>query len=164
VITDLLALSGISRRKIECQKVDMSEMVQRFISELKTSAPQREVKVQIQSGLMVNADPGLLKILVENLIRNAWKFTSKREISHIELGESDKDSQHWYFLRDNGVGFDMKESAKLFTPYERLHSSQEFKGNGIGLAIAKRIVEKHGGSIWAEGEKDKGATFYFQLP
>ncbi len=161
VITDLLTLSGISRKEIKVQKGDLSEMVQNIISELKVSEPHREVETNIQPGLTVTADPGLLRILVENIIRNAWKFTSQRAMARIELGSFDKDDKRCYFIRDNGVGFDMKDSIKVFQPYIRLLTEHAFKGSGIGLAIAKRIVEKHGGAIWAEGEKEKGATFYF---
>ncbi len=164
VITDLLTLSGISRRDIKRKQVDLSAMVQKFLEELKTSEPHREAEFKVQGGLMVDADPGLLKLLVENLARNAWKFSSKRKGTQIEFGVFEKDGKHTYFMRDNGVGFDMKDADQLFKPYKRLHSTQEYKGTGIGLAIAKRVVEKHGGAIWAEGEKDKGATFYFQIP
>jgi len=163
VINDLLTLSGITRQDIQFQEVDLSEMVRGILSELKASDPGREAEIHIQPGLTVNADPGLLRIMMDNFIRNAWKFTSKRKMARIELGTVDKDGKRCYFLRDNGAGYDMKKSARMFIPYVRLHSAQDFKGSGIGLAIAKRIVEKHNGAIWAEGEKDIGATFYFRL-
>ncbi|MFH0919886.1 MAG: PAS domain S-box protein [Fibrobacterota bacterium] len=163
VITDLLTLSGISRRNLERHQTNLSEMVQSAITELKATTPQRETEVKIQEGLVVGADPGLLRLMVENLVRNAWKFTSQRKMTHFELGTMDKDGKRFYFIRDNGVGFDMEDAIKMFEPYRRLHSEQEFKGSGIGLTIVKSIVERHGGTIWAEGEKDKGATFYFNL-
>ncbi len=161
VISDLLTLSGISRKEIKSERVDLSLIVQNFLTELKTSNPNREVEVKVKPGLTVDGDPGLLRIFLENLIRNAWKFSSQRKRSIIEFGELDKEGQHCYFIRDNGAGFDMAEKGRLFKPFQRLHDLTEYKGSGIGLAIAKRIVEKHNGTIWAEGEKDKGATIFF---
>ncbi|MDD5673320.1 MAG: ATP-binding protein [Chitinivibrionales bacterium] len=161
VISDLLTLSGISRRKIQVRKVDLSEITQNFISELRASNSHRKTEIHVPAGLTAQADAGLLRLLVENLVRNAWKFTSKKELTHIELGTANLNGRPCYFIRDNGVGFDMKDSDKLFKPYGRLHSASEYKGTGIGLSIAKRIMEKHGGAIWAQAETDKGATFYF---
>jgi signal transduction histidine kinase len=127
------------------------------------SDKNREVRFEVASGLVANGDPGLFRLMLENLIRNAWKFTSKRKNARIEFGQMEKNGRPCFFIKDNGVGFDEKDSEELFKPYKRLHSQQEFKGSGIGLAIVKRIVNRHGGEIWAEGEKDKGATFYFYL-
>jgi len=163
VISDLLILSGISRQKMQIQKIALSEMAEKFCSELKTSNPNRKVEINIQAGLTVEADPGLLRILMENLIRNAWKFTSKRDNARIELVAEENAGTQLIIIRDNGVGFDMNNSHNLFKPYTRLHSTSEYKGTGIGLAIAKRIIDKHNGEIWAEGEIDKGASFHFCL-
>jgi len=163
VISDLLTLSGISRKPIKVEKVNLSEMASAFLAELKKSDPAREAEFRIQPGLIASGDSGLLRILLDNLLRNAWKFTSKRAVSQIEAGETDKEGRRCFFIRDNGVGFDMKDADRLFKPFQRLHSQQEFRGTGIGLAISGRILEKHGGKIWAEGEVDKGAVVYFCL-
>ncbi len=164
VITDLLTLSSISRQEMKKESVDISCITNIFAEELKTSNPHREVVFSIQPGIVVNADPGFIRILLENLLRNAYKFTSGKNVALIEFGAKDSDRGRDYYIKDNGVGFDMADADKLFKPYHRLHSQQEFKGSGIGLAIAKRIVEKHGGTIWAQSEKNNGATFFFCLP
>ncbi|HCC25230.1 MAG TPA: hypothetical protein DEP85_06980 [Holosporales bacterium] len=162
-IIDLSTFSGISRRNIHLSNINLSAMVQGCLAGLKASHPQREAVTKIQAGLTVHADPDLIRLLVENLIHNAWKFTSKKKIARIELGAFDKDGKRCYFIRDNGVGFDMQESDWLFTPDKLLRPAQKYKGSGIGLMIAKKIVEKHNGAIWAEGEKGKGATFFFHF-
>ena len=164
VITDLLSLSGIARQEVHRETVNLSDLVQSFCTELKSSTnPHREIDFVITPDCIVNADAGLVKILIENLVRNAWKYTSKTNQAHIEFGLQRDNSQTIYFIKDNGVGFDMIDVEKIFNPFIRLHSQKDFKGTGIGLAIAKRIIEKHHGAIWAEAEKDKGATFYFRL-
>jgi PAS domain S-box-containing protein len=163
VITDLMTLSGISRKEIRCEDVNASLVAETFLEELKAGSPQRVLRAAVQPGVTINADPGLFRLLLQNLIRNAWKFTSKKNYSVIEFGVRDHGGRRTYFLKDNGVGFDNKDSTRMFQPYERLHPEAEFKGSGIGLAIVKRIVEKHGGTIWAQGEKNKGAIFYFNL-
>ena len=164
VISDLLALAGMARREPHCVKVDLGEIARSIIEELKASEPQRKVATAIEPGLVVEADPGLALILMENLLRNAWKFTAKGPNARIEIGSIRKASAPvTYFVRDNGVGFDMADAGKIFKPFQRLHKDKEFPGTGIGLATVKRIVDKHGGAVWAEAEKDKGATFYFRL-
>ena len=163
VIDDLLALSKITQRELHREAVDLSEIVRKFCEELKTSAPHRAVEFAIQPGLIANADAGLMRIIFENLIRNAWKFTSTQAHTRIEFGSTNENGSTTYFVRDNGVGFDMMYADRLFKPFVRLHSDSEFKGTGIGLATVKRIVDKHGGEVWAEGEKNKGATVYFRI-
>jgi light-regulated signal transduction histidine kinase (bacteriophytochrome) len=130
------------------------------IQQGKGSSPRQ---LSIEDGVNVNADPHLMQIVLENLLGNAWKFTSKRDDGRIEFGSARRDSEICYFIRDNGAGFNMQYADKLFTPFQRLHSEGEFQGTGVGLATVKRIVSRHGGRVWAEAEVDKGATFYFTL-
>ncbi len=132
-------------------------------SALKCRTPSCKRTFRFHPNLYADADAGFMRLLFENLMRNAWKFTSQNKISCIEFGMENKKGQRRYFVKDNGVGFDMAQAGRLFKPYQRLHSTQEYKGTGIGLSIVKRIVEKHNGAVWAEGEKDKGAVFYFRL-
>ncbi|OGK06359.1 MAG: hypothetical protein A2519_08815 [Candidatus Raymondbacteria bacterium RIFOXYD12_FULL_49_13] len=161
VISDLMTLSNISRRALTSETVNMSEMALAFFHELRATDQGRTVHIDIQPGLTVTGDPGLLRIMMENLVRNAWKFTSTKSETRIEIGVMEQKGRHCYFIRDNGVGFDPKESDSLFKAYHRLHSQKEFKGSGIGLATVKRIVDRMGGLVWAESGKEKGATFYF---
>jgi PAS domain S-box-containing protein len=163
VITDLLALSGVARQEVHREHINISDMARSFYAELKSSDPHREVSFVIASDCIVNADAGLVRILLENLVRNAWKYTSKTGRAHIEFGKQQDKRPITYFIRDNGVGFDMNDVDKLFKPFVRLHSEKDFKGTGIGLAIAKRIIDKHHGAIWAQAEVEKGATFFFRL-
>jgi signal transduction histidine kinase len=145
------------------ESVDIGALAQSCFNELKRETPRRNVRFKGLSGVTLHADPGLVQLLIENLIRNAWKFTSQKQEAVIEFGVQQKNGGQVYFVRDNGAGFDMAHAKKIFDPFVRLHTEQEFKGTGIGLAIVKRIVEKHGGTVWAEAEKDKGAAFYFNL-
>ena len=163
VITDLLTLSKITRQEIHRENVSLSDFAQSSIEELKKNDLQRKVEASIEPGLTAKADPGLARILIENLIRNAWKFTAKQPAARIEFGADRKNGSITYFVRDNGVGFDMAGAGNLFKAFVRLHSGKDFQGTGIGLATVKRIVDKHGGAVWAESEKGKGATFYFRL-
>jgi two-component system sensor histidine kinase/response regulator len=163
VITDLLALSRITRQEIRREPANLSDMVHGFYSELKSFAPDRSIEFVIEPDCIARADSGLVRILIENLVRNAWKYTAKTSKAHIEFGARKGEGQTFFFIKDNGVGFDMNDADKLFRPFHRLHSDKDFKGTGIGLAIVKRIVDKHHGLIRAEAEKDKGATFYFRL-
>lgn len=163
VIADLLVLSRIAGQEILRKPVDLSAVALAFFNELKQSDPRRTIRFSVAQGLTARAEPGLVRILLENLIRNSWKFTSKKDVAEIELGIHCDNGAQTYFVRDNGVGFDMDLSDKLFKPSARLHSDKEFKGTGIGLSIVKRIAEKHGGAVWAESEKDKGTTIYFRL-
>jgi len=162
-ISDLLTLSRIGGPDLLRVTTDLSVMARNICSELKSIDPARNIMFSIQPDCSAHADEGLVKILLGNLLTNAWKFTGTREKASVEFGMSDAAHRTTYFVRDNGVGFSMAHADKLFRPFERLHSDKEFKGTGIGLSIVKRIVEKHGGTVWAESEKDKGATFFFRL-
>jgi signal transduction histidine kinase len=162
--SDLLRLSRASRAEIRRDTVDMSLLARGVILDLRAIQPEREVNAIIADDLIVNADIALLRIALENLIGNAWKFTGKTEAPEIELGVmKNGHGGRLYFVRDNGAGFDMLASSKLFSAFERLHSSSDFPGTGIGLTTVQRIVRRHGGAIRAEGQKGRGATFYFDL-
>jgi PAS domain S-box-containing protein len=163
IISDLLVLSRVGRQEVRRESVDISALALSYFNELKRGNPDRNVRFECLPSLTLQADAGLARLLIENLVRNAWKFTSRRENAVIEFGVQQKDGGSVLYVRDNGAGFDMAHAQKIFEPFVRLHSDKEFKGTGIGLAIVKRIVNKHGGTVWAEGEKDKGAVFYFRL-
>jgi PAS domain S-box-containing protein len=161
LIDDMLKLSRITRDEITWDEVDLSEMVKEILSDLKKTEPDRKIKLVVQEGVVVRGDGRLYRILMTNLLENAWKFSQKTPHPVIEFGVMPINGEPVFFVRDNGAGFDMTRSDKLFVPFQRLHSSVEFAGTGIGLAISQRIVHRHGGRIWGEGETGKGATFYF---
>lgn len=163
LIDDLLTLSRITRSKVERKSTDLSEIADAILAELRDGDPDRTVSVRLQPGIFGDGDPRLLRILLGNLIGNAWKFTSQRTSAEIEFGTTEEDGRTVYFVRDNGAGFSMEYADKLFAPFKRLHSAAEFDGTGIGLATVSRIIARHGGRIWAEAEPDAGATFYFTL-
>jgi signal transduction histidine kinase len=163
LVDDLLNLSKISRQEIRRREVNVSAIAASIIAELREAHPGRIVEVDIKVGLTVFADPGLIEILLSNLLGNAWKFTEKTEHARIEFGTVERDSKIIYYVRDNGAGFDHKYEGKMFLPFHRLHSEAEFEGTGIGLAIVDRIIGRHGGKVWAEGIEGKGATVYFSL-
>jgi PAS domain S-box-containing protein len=163
LIDDMLRLSRITRADMNLSDVDLSKMAQKLAARLNTDEPVRKVKFVITSGITAHGDERLLAILLDNLFENAWKFSSKTPETIIEFGTIQRDGQQTYFVRDNGVGFDMTYVDKLFKPFQRLHSTGEFPGTGIGLASAQRIVQRHGGQVWAEGKTGEGATFYFTL-
>lgn len=163
LIEDMLSLSKISRKDMIMQNIDLSALSIAIIDELQKSQPNRRVDISIQSNLLAHGDEQLLKIALTNLLNNSWKYTSKALRPRIELGQFVKDSETVFFIRDNGAGFPMEHLSKLFKPFQRLHSEKEFSGTGIGLAIVQRVISRHGGRIWAEGEVGKGATFYFTL-
>ena len=163
LINDLLDLSRITRSKIKFEHVELSAMVQKIASELHDLEPKRNVDFVITEGLCVNGDTNLLQVAMDNLLNNAWKFTGKHPHARIEFGAKQHNGNPVYFIRDDGVGFDMSYSNKLFVAFQRLHSPGEFEGTGIGLATVQRIINRHGGSIWAEGEVGHGATFNFTL-
>jgi len=131
---------------------------------LKHDFPDRDVVFEIQPGVTAQADPVLLRVVLQNLLSNAWKFTGERNIAHISFGTEEIDGETAYFVRDDGAGFDMDYADKLFGAFQRLHTQSEFPGIGIGLATASRVVHRHGGRIWAQGAPNEGATFYFTLP
>ncbi|KMQ49439.1 sensory box histidine kinase [Chitinispirillum alkaliphilum] len=163
IIDDLLALSKISRQEMDIRDVNLSQMAQTIIEEIRETYPQRPAKVRIQKGLWVKADPRLMSAALLNLFSNAWKYSAKSDSPLIEFGTLEKEGQTIYFVKDNGAGFDMKHYHKLFEPFKRLHSEKTFAGTGIGLAIVERTVTRHGGKIWAESEPGHGAVFYFTL-
>jgi light-regulated signal transduction histidine kinase (bacteriophytochrome) len=164
LIESLLALSRVTRKDVERAHVDLTALGREILARLKHGDPDRDVEVQIHDALLVDADPGLLRVVVENLLSNAWKFTSKRPKAQIELGKlASGPTETVYFVRDDGAGFDMAYSAKLFDPFQRLHTTAEFDGTGIGLATVQRIIRRHHGRIWAESVPERGATFYFTL-
>jgi PAS domain S-box-containing protein len=163
LIEDLLKLARILGTDIRKETVNLCDMVAETIHEITTSNPDRKTEIIVQKHVPVKADKRLLRIAVENILRNAWKFTSKNEITRIEFAAIHQNDEVVYLFRDNGAGFDMAHTDKLFVPFKRLHSEKEFSGTGVGLAIVQRIIQKHGGRIWAEGEIGKGAAFYFTL-
>ena len=162
VISDLMTLSRITKQEVHRGEINLSEIVRTIIEELKTLDPGRAVACVVEPSLFADADDGLMRILLENLIHNAWKFSSRKADARIEFGMPGSQPPV-YFVRDNGVGFDMAVVDRLFEPFHRLHLRHEYSGTGIGLTIVKRIVEKHYGAVWAESGKNKGATFYFRL-
>lgn len=163
LISDLLQLSRVTRQEIRTQVVDLSAIARGIATELSDSNPSRRVEFVIAHKLVAICDPGLLKVALENMIRNAWKFTSKHEQARIEFGAIHQQGKMVYFVRDDGAGFDQAYADKLFGPFQRLHRPNEFDGTGIGLATVQRIIRRHGGRIWAEGAVEQGAIFYFSL-
>ena len=164
LIDALLKLSQVMRAGITKEDVDLSALAGNVAEDLRKSQPERRGRFLIREGLFAKGDPILLTVVLENLLGNAWKFTSKKEEAAIEVGmETAVDGSAVYFVRDNGAGFDMKYADRLFNPFQRLHAEMEFPGTGIGLATVQRVIQRHGGRIWALGQKDRGATFYFTL-
>jgi len=164
LIDDLLELARVTRRDLQIRRCDLSAMARDILRELRTSAPERTVQFKVAERMQVAADEGLLSIALDNLLRNAWKFTGLEAEAVIEVGFVDADGARTFFVRDNGVGFDMAYVDKLFGAFQRLHSETEFQGTGIGLALVQRVIRRHGGQVWAEAEPGRGATFYFSLP
>ncbi len=163
LIEDLLSLSRISRQEIEQTKLDLSKVASLIVSDLRASDPSRSVEVNIAEGINGYGDERLITIALTNLLGNAWKFTSKTANARIEFGTLQQDGKSIYYVRDNGAGFDAQYTEKMFLPFHRLHSEEEFEGTGIGLAIVTRVIHRHGGDIWAEGKTGEGATVYFRL-
>ena len=164
MIDDLLRLGRALRSEMNRSRVDLAPMAREIISKLQSSAPQRRLEWTIGDAATVFGDPGLLQIVMENLLTNAWKYTSRQELTRIEIGAQHVAGETVVSVRDNGIGFDMAEVGRLFVPFQRLRSASEYEGTGIGLATVQRIIQRHGGRIWAEAEPDKGATFSFSLP
>lgn len=163
LIDSLLELSRLSRSEPKQQEVDLTQLARTVLRDLQEREPQREVEVTVKENALASGDPQLLMIVLENLLGNAWKYTRKQERASIVFGFTTFEGEATYYVQDNGAGFDMSFSSKLFGVFQRLHTHQEFEGIGIGLATVQRIIHRHGGRIWAEGEVDKGATFYFTL-
>ncbi len=164
LIDDLLALSRVGRAELRRARVDLSALARRVIADLVVKEPAHAVTAEIQDGLVVHADGGLMQVVLDNLLGNAWKFTAKVDQPTVAFGAEERDGTFIYFVRDNGAGFSMDHSAKLFSPFQRLHTSAEFPGTGIGLATVHRVVDLHGGRVWAEGAVGRGATVRFTVP
>jgi two-component system, sensor histidine kinase and response regulator len=163
LIDDVLYLSRVTRADLREQDVDLSSLAQLILTRLQESEPARKAEVKIRPGVIVTGDGQLLRIALENLIENAWKFTSKQAESRIEFGVTQASGEPTYFIRDNGAGFNMTYVDRLFGPFQRLHAHGDFPGSGIGLATVQRIIHRHGGRVWAEGLVGQGATFQFTL-
>jgi len=163
LIDDMLRLSRVTRVEMHHDPVDLTYIAQQTIETLQNHEPDRIVTVTIHDNLTARGDAGLLRMAIENLLNNAWKFSGKTERPEIEIGKVNLQGKETFFIRDNGVGFDMAYADKLFSAFQRLHSPRDFPGTGIGLAIVQRVIHRHGGKIWAESEPGRGATFYFTL-
>ena len=163
LIDDLLRLSRVTRTGLKRERVDIGVQAAEIIDELRSAEPGRCLQAVVADDLVTTGDPHLIRLALENLLANAWKFTGKRDQGSIGVGAVRQSGSQVFFVRDNGAGFDMAYAGKLFNPFQRLHPASEFEGTGIGLAIVQRILSRHGGRIWAESEPGKGATFFFTL-
>ncbi len=163
LIEDLLNLSNVSRGALERSEFDLGDLARSVMDEIRQREPERLAEILIWGGMVVQADRRLVQAALENLLTNAWKFTSKTGSPRIEVGVIRDGERATYFVRDNGAGFDMAYVGKLFTPFQRLHGADEYAGTGIGLATVQRIVHRHGGRIWADARIGAGAAFYFTL-
>jgi PAS domain S-box-containing protein len=161
LIDDLLNLARLARHEVKRQDFDLSKLAADTVAMLDKAHPERNVVVKIMPDLIASGDPGLMQILLDNLIGNAWKFTAKVDTAKIEIGAAERDGQTAYYVRDNGAGFDMTYAHKLFVPFQRLHTHKQFEGTGIGLATVKTIVERHGGKVWIESAVDAGTSIFF---
>ena len=164
LIDDMLALSRVSRAELRVGRVDLGRLATEVVERLREAEPGRRVELHVAPGLEARGDARLLEVALENLLGNAWKFTSRADPARIEFGATGSGADRVFFVRDNGAGFDMASLDKLFRPFSRLHGPDEFPGTGVGLATVQRIVHRHGGRIWAEAEPGRGATFSFTLP
>jgi light-regulated signal transduction histidine kinase (bacteriophytochrome) len=164
LIDAFISMARISRAELKIEEIDLSRMVEEIFGFLRSTHPDRNVEVVVAPALQARADERLLRIALENLIGNAWKFTSKKDRARIEFGADDLPDGRVFYVRDNGAGFDRALAHKLFQAFERLHHNSQFEGLGVGLSTVHRVIAKHEGKIWAEGEEGKGATFYFTLP
>lgn len=163
LVNDLLALAHVGGAALERTEVDLSAMAAEIMADLRRLAPEREATVDIAPGLACRADRGLLRSVLENLLGNAWKYSSRVAHAQIEVGANTVDGRTRFFVRDNGAGFEPADASRLFRPFERLHKASEFTGTGVGLAVVQRIIERHGGQIEAEGEPGRGAVFTFDV-
>jgi signal transduction histidine kinase len=163
LIDDFLSLAKVTRAEVHVERLSISNLARSVAAELQKTQPERQVDFQIEDGLEASADTRLLRIVLENLLGNAWKFTSKRTHATIQIGAVEANGAQAYFVRDNGAGFDASYTERLFGAFQRLHAMTEFPGTGVGLATVQRIIQRHGGRVWAEGLVDRGATFYFTL-
>ena len=163
LINGLLSLSQISRKELRRRVTNLSELAGETARRLAQAQPERRVEMLIAPEIMADTDRDMAQVVLETLVGNAWKFTSRTDAVKIEFGQFERKGESVFFVRDNGAGFDMRYAGKLFGPFQRMHGSREFEGIGIGLSIAQRIVLRHGGRIWAEAAAEEGATFFFSL-
>ncbi len=164
ILDGLQDLSRLARSELQWTNIDLAGLAREIVRQLRERDPEHRPDFLIPANLSVKGDPRMLRIVLDNLFSNAWKFTRHTEHTRIELGEKEGVGEHVIFVRDNGAGFNPQYADKLFQPFQRLHSDKEFTGVGVGLAIVERIIKRHGGEIWAEGQKGMGATIYFALP
>ena len=164
MIDDLLRMATAVRVEVKRSGVDLGRIAHETIAKLLAQSPGRKVELSVADDMMAFGDPGLLQLVMENLISNAWKYTGRSQLARIEVGVRRSAGESEFFVRDNGVGFDMAKAGKLFVPFQRLHAASDFEGTGIGLATVQRILQRHGGRIRADAEPEKGATFTFTLP
>jgi PAS domain S-box-containing protein len=163
LIDALLELSRINRSSLHLADVNLSQVAAEVVALLRESSPGRRVDVSIEPDLHVQGDPQMFRVILDNLMGNAWKYSAKVDTAEIAIGSREMDGERVFFVRDNGAGFDMAYADKLFGPFQRLHGADEFEGTGIGLATVQRLIHRHGGRVWAEGEPGRGATFYFTV-
>ncbi len=163
LIDDIITLSKVSRKQVERVEIDLSALAEEVAVGLTRTEPKRDIRVAVAPGVSALGDSALVRIVLQNLLDNAWKFTAKQPEARVEVGATTSGDTPVYFVRDNGAGFDMRYADKLFRPFQRLHSDTEFEGTGIGLASVAQIVQRHGGEVWAESEPGKGSTLYFTL-
>jgi light-regulated signal transduction histidine kinase (bacteriophytochrome) len=164
LVDELLNFARLTHVEMNERDLNLSAMVTSLVAELRGREPERTVDFGIAPDVHAWGDATLMHAALENLLENSWKFTRKHTTARIEFGQTDTGNGRAYYLRDDGAGFDMRDAARLFGPFQRLHTESEFEGNGIGLATVERIIRRHGGHIWAEGETGRGAVFYFTLP
>lgn len=162
LIDDMLQLSRVNRGELQWQEVDLSPMARQVMEELQAADPERHLELMLEPGLRVRGDPRLLRVMLDNLLGNAWKFTVKETVARIAFQRM-AGERAVFRISDNGVGFDMRYRDKLFGAFQRLHRISEFPGTGVGLATVQRIVHRHGGRVWAEARESEGASFYFTL-
>jgi light-regulated signal transduction histidine kinase (bacteriophytochrome) len=163
MIDAMLGLARLSSQPLAHQPVNLSQLAGYVVDDLRRHAPERDAEVTIEAGLQTTGDPTLLRLVLENLLGNAWKYSARTARARITFGSEVHDGRRVYAVRDNGAGFDMRSAERLFGLFQRLHSQSDFPGTGVGLASTRRIVRRHGGEIWAEGQVGRGATFYFTL-
>ena len=163
LIEGLIQLARVTRQELDRQSVSVTDLAAASLLHLMAVSPDRKIAFSVAPGLRTEGDPHLVRVVLDNLLANAWKFTSKTESARIEVGQTDVEGKPAFFVSDNGAGFDPQHASKLFRPFQRLHSESEFEGTGIGLATVQRIVHRHGGRVWAQGRPNEGATFFFAL-
>ena len=163
LIDDLLELSRLGRLEMRRERVDLSALARLVAGKLQMIEPERTIQLVIEEGIVAEGDPRLLRVVLENLLGNAWKFTAKSDQQRVQFGAIQKDGQVTYFVQDSGAGFDMAYANKLFKPFQRLHSEADFAGTGIGLATVQRVIERHGGRVWAESAVHQGTTFFWTV-